>query len=135
MKKTVLMFAVFILLASVIAGCSEKKLIGGDKDEHGCLIAAGYSWCEPKQKCIRVWEEPCATAEELSACTADSDCIPLPSECHPMECINKKYESSYVKPEVCTMIFMAEAAYSPEDCACVAGRCVNRNIGRALEAE
>jgi len=36
------------------------KPIGGDKDEHGCLPAAGYSWCEEKQKCLRTWEESCA---------------------------------------------------------------------------
>lgn len=40
-------------------GEEETKLIGGDKDEHGCLIAAGYSWCEVKQKCLRPWEEQC----------------------------------------------------------------------------
>lgn len=38
---------------------TEEKIIGGDKDEGGCLIGAGYSWCELKQKCLRVWEEPC----------------------------------------------------------------------------
>jgi len=37
----------------------KNKIIGGDKDEHGCLIAAGYSWCEIKQKCLRAWEESC----------------------------------------------------------------------------
>ena len=37
----------------------NQQLIGGDTDEHGCLIIAGYSWCEIKQKCLRVWEEPC----------------------------------------------------------------------------
>ncbi len=35
------------------------KLIGGDKDAHGCLPSAGYSWCEVKQKCLRTWEEKC----------------------------------------------------------------------------
>jgi len=35
------------------------KIIGGQKDEHGCLIAAGYSWCEAKSECLRVWEEEC----------------------------------------------------------------------------
>ncbi|MDD3498644.1 MAG: hypothetical protein PHH24_04065 [Candidatus Moranbacteria bacterium] len=40
-----------------------EKLIGGDKDDHGCLIGAGYSWCEEKQKCLRVWEEECADKE------------------------------------------------------------------------
>ncbi|GEM_PF-1244253 len=39
----------------------QEQLIGGDKDSHGCLPAAGYSWCEIKQKCLRVWEEPCET--------------------------------------------------------------------------
>ena len=38
---------------------ANDQQIGGDKDEHGCLIAAGYSWCEAKQKCLRTWEEPC----------------------------------------------------------------------------
>ncbi len=38
-----------------------QQLIGGDTDSHGCLIAAGYSWCEAKQKCLRTWEEPCVS--------------------------------------------------------------------------
>jgi len=38
----------------------EPELIGGQTDEHGCLIAAGYSWCEDSQKCLRAWEEYCA---------------------------------------------------------------------------
>lgn len=41
------------------AQVEEIRIIGGDTDEGGCLIAAGYTWCEPKQKCLRTWEEPC----------------------------------------------------------------------------
>ena len=37
----------------------NPQLIGGQKDEHGCLIGAGYSWCETKKKCLRIWEEDC----------------------------------------------------------------------------
>jgi hypothetical protein len=37
----------------------DNTLVGNDKDEHGCIPSAGYSWCEGKQKCLRVWEEPC----------------------------------------------------------------------------
>jgi hypothetical protein len=33
--------------------------IGGQKDAHGCLVAAGYSWCETLAECIRVWETDC----------------------------------------------------------------------------
>ena len=44
---------------------SSPQIIGGDKDEHGCLIAAGYSWCEAKNKCLRVWEVPCIESASL----------------------------------------------------------------------
>jgi len=39
-------------------GCGFP-LVGGDRDEHGCIGSAGYSWCAEKQKCLRIWEEPC----------------------------------------------------------------------------
>jgi len=38
---------------------SNSKIIGGNRDSHGCLSGAGYSWCSAANKCIRVWEEPC----------------------------------------------------------------------------
>ncbi len=41
----------------------DEQIIGGDKDEHGCLGSAGYTWCEEKEKCLRVWEEPCETQQ------------------------------------------------------------------------
>ncbi len=37
---------------------SEQR-VGGDRDEHGCIGSAGYSWCEAKNKCLRIWEEAC----------------------------------------------------------------------------
>lgn len=40
-----------------------KQLIGGDRDEHGCIGSAGYGWCEAKQKCLRIWEEGCGSVE------------------------------------------------------------------------
>jgi len=44
---------------------NNQNLVGGDKDEHGCIGSAGYTWCEAKQKCLRVWEEPCADEDAL----------------------------------------------------------------------
>ncbi len=38
------------------------QIVGNDSDEHGCKASAGYSWCEAKGKCLRVWEEPCEGA-------------------------------------------------------------------------
>ena len=48
-----------IILESYPPQLQCVHLIGGDKDEHGCIGSAGYSWCESKQKCLRVWEEDC----------------------------------------------------------------------------
>src|SRR3990167_5216838 len=39
-----------------------EMTIGGQKDEGGCLIGAGYSWCEAKQICIRSFEKYCTKA-------------------------------------------------------------------------
>jgi hypothetical protein len=81
MKKNII-FAGLVLVMILAAGCAkeekndEPKIIGGDKDEGGCLIGAGYSWCEAKQKCIRVWEENCtepSTSEPSEkACKEDA---------------------------------------------------------------
>lgn len=125
MKKYLLL----IFLIVFTAGCAEKQIIGGDKDEYGCYIAAGYSWCEPKQKCIRIWEEGCPEKREFE-CIKDEECIPLPSDCHPTICINKNYEDDYKKPEFCTEVFMLEAAYIPEDCICKENNCFDKNKGR-----
>lgn len=65
-KSFVLIILMGILLITIIGvwlyiqkSKPGEKLIGGDKDDHGCLIGAGYSWCEAKSKCLRVWEEKC----------------------------------------------------------------------------
>lgn len=41
---------------------SAENMVGSDQDEHGCIGSAGYSWCEQKQKCLRIWEEVCDEA-------------------------------------------------------------------------
>jgi len=38
---------------------SEPVLLGGDRDAHGCIASAGYTWCDSKQLCLRSWEEEC----------------------------------------------------------------------------
>ena len=32
------------------------NLVGGDKDEHGCIGSAGFQWCASIQQCVRHWE-------------------------------------------------------------------------------
>lgn len=38
---------------------TTNNIVGNDKDIHGCIGSAGYSWCEIKSKCLRPWEEKC----------------------------------------------------------------------------
>jgi len=35
---------------------NDQQLIGGERDEHGCLGPAGYQWNEEIKACVRVWE-------------------------------------------------------------------------------
>ncbi|MBU2213330.1 hypothetical protein KKC44_05990 [Patescibacteria group bacterium] len=67
-------FALGLLLMScntsdvVVEPPIDEPLVGGDRDEHGCIGSAGYMWCEPKQKCLRMWKEECFdTTEEAIA--------------------------------------------------------------------
>lgn len=41
-------------------GKIDNQITGNDKDAHGCIGTAGFTWCEEKQKCLRSWEEKCA---------------------------------------------------------------------------
>ena len=33
------------------------QAIGNDRDEHGCLASAGYTWSEVQKDCIRLFEK------------------------------------------------------------------------------
>jgi hypothetical protein len=62
--KIIAVIIVIVILGAVGFAVYRSKtvsnnLLGGDRDEHGCIGSAGYSWCEVKQKCLRVWEEKC----------------------------------------------------------------------------
>ncbi|MFA5652114.1 MAG: hypothetical protein WC933_02000 [Candidatus Paceibacterota bacterium] len=99
----------------------KPQLIGGDKDAGGCLIGAGYSWCEVKNKCLRVWEEKCELSTDST--TKSASCSQKGGVWYPKEnlCeVNKLSESQCIteggqfngcasacrhdpKAEVCTM--------------------------------
>ncbi len=68
-----------------------NNLVGGDKDEHGCIGSAGYSWCENKQKCLRPWEEACE--ESVSSVCKRENCHGLDIKCGPNA------------PDICTTLY------------------------------
>lgn len=58
----------FVLIALLTAGglqsCqgSMKHIVGADRDDHGCIASAGYTWSYALHDCVRIWE----VGEELS---------------------------------------------------------------------
>ncbi len=69
MKKTILL--ALLAAAAVACGTSKKAtstspapvvsatsspMVGGQKDAHGCLTGAGYTWSVVRNDCIRTWE-------------------------------------------------------------------------------
>lgn len=52
-----------LLYVLLTVSCAPKKkaqpetLLGGDRDEHGCIASAGYVWSEVRKDCIRLFEQ------------------------------------------------------------------------------
>ena len=44
-----------LIISILLLGCAEEEapVIGGERDEHGCLGPAGYTWNEEIGACIR----------------------------------------------------------------------------------
>lgn len=70
------------LLLLGITACSSttQEPIGGDRDAHGCLPAAGYLWCERTQTCERSWELADAAKIEHSAAEVKAYCEMIDSD-------------------------------------------------------
>jgi hypothetical protein len=58
MKKQVIPAILFAML-SLTSSAQDKKSpkVGADKDAHGCIASAGYSYSKLKKDCIRVFEQ------------------------------------------------------------------------------
>ena len=77
----------------------NQELIGGQTDEYGCLTAAGYTWCEEREKCLRLWEENCGPASLDQAFTVLKDLR--------QQAMDNSLSTSY--PEAGEMIWLAES--------------------------
>ncbi len=52
--------------------------IGGERDAHGCLPAAGYTWCERTGRCERPWELARTAGFPVDAAAFDAYCTATP---------------------------------------------------------
>lgn len=61
MKKLLLLIAALILLGVLIVVyvpfTPSVPRVGDDKDVHGCIGSAGYTYSVVRNDCIRLWEE------------------------------------------------------------------------------
>lgn len=57
MKNVFLILSVLLLAACHTSETSTAgRMVGADRDGHGCLGSAGYVWSNALHDCIRVWE-------------------------------------------------------------------------------
>ncbi|MBO9690596.1 hypothetical protein [Chryseobacterium sp.] len=54
MKKTILLSTVFI---GSLAFAQKAHTVGDDKDAHGCIGSAGYTYSQIKKDCVRTFEQ------------------------------------------------------------------------------
>lgn len=52
--KAAFVLAVAATLAATSAVAAPR--VGADRDAHGCIGSAGYSWCARERQCARPWE-------------------------------------------------------------------------------
>lgn len=55
MKKTFLLG--IMLFGSLIFAQKQAPVVGGDKDVHGCIGSAGYTYSQIKKDCVRVFDQ------------------------------------------------------------------------------
>ena len=63
MKKTILLSTIF--LGSLVFA-QEMTIKGGDRDAHGCIGSAGYTYSQIKKDCVRTFEEKIKLKEVAS---------------------------------------------------------------------
>ena len=117
-KIIISVFLILVIISLIILNLPEKELVGGDKDEHGCIGSAGYQWCPSTEKCQRMWEEYC---EEFADQYKANKIYCLPEQRDSDFC-------TFLYDPVCT--FPEQRTY-PNSCIA----CSNKSVEYYLEGE
>ena len=74
MKNSSVLIVVIVAILLLVAGAIYLNYLkpGSDRDSHGCIGSAGYTWCDASQKCIRPWEENCTALPQTVGNGTDS---------------------------------------------------------------
>lgn len=67
-KTLMIVIGIIVIVLALIAivamsGKKQQPMVGNDRDLHGCIGSAGYTWSEEKQACIRPWEQTAQDAQ------------------------------------------------------------------------
>ncbi len=49
--------SLFLFVGSFLFAQEQPHKVGGDRDSHGCIASAGYTYSQIKNDCIRVFEQ------------------------------------------------------------------------------
>ncbi|MBN8589811.1 MAG: hypothetical protein J0L94_15975 [Rhodothermia bacterium] len=63
MKKNIFVgvsFVLLLILSPKTFAQDKPEVVGGDRDAHGCIGSAGYTWSVLKNSCIRIFENSIA---------------------------------------------------------------------------
>ena len=93
-SKKVFVIVLIIAIAAVLGAfyfyggngnSPAPAVVGGDRDAHGCIGSAGYSWCEAKTSCIRSWETYCTAAAGKSVVFSCGDSKTIAATFYPTD--------------------------------------------------
>lgn len=102
MKKT----GTLILMMIFFVSCGDSKknennetqnAVGNDKDQHGCISSAGYTWSQIMQDCVRLYE----TGQRLSSVDETDDAFIITN--------NKKSKLELFLPNSKTTVILSKS--------------------------
>lgn len=83
MKNTKLLLAVMMTAAFTTVGFGQKitqKVAGADRDKHGCIGSAGYTYSVIKNDCVRLFEEKIQLREANPTTSSASSAVVILSK-------------------------------------------------------
>ena len=132
----VLVLGVFLVVADLyhmsvrVEGAAPGVVVGNDRDLHGCIGSAGYTWCETKEKCLRSWEESCGATSTPAGTTPPHNTtpvapVPTQASCGIENCHGLEIQCGPKPVEMCTEMYaLGDKCRAYATCGIVRGTCI-----------
>jgi hypothetical protein len=117
----------------------EETIVGGDRDEHGCIGSAGYRFDEEIEACIRDWEldenqrEAAKIGVEAVSLENPTVIEVLTARCPGCFTVTLEAGRNRLKVEIENWLVVGQSM-TPEECINQGGRTVNITGGLGCEA-